>query len=36
VVRLPHHDRPTPGSTLWLNMPESHLHLFDGETGQRL
>ncbi len=36
VVRLPHHDRPAPGSTLWLNMPESHLHLFDGETGQRI
>ncbi|MDU6454346.1 MAG: sn-glycerol-3-phosphate ABC transporter ATP-binding protein, partial [Enterobacter hormaechei] len=24
------------GSTLWLHMPENHLHLFDGETGQRV
>ncbi|MDU2996390.1 MAG: hypothetical protein E7B66_03150, partial [Klebsiella pneumoniae] len=23
------------GSTLWLHLPLEHLHLFDGETGQR-
>jgi sn-glycerol 3-phosphate transport system ATP-binding protein len=23
------------GSTLWLHLPQEHLHLFDGETGQR-
>lgn len=36
VVRLSHQDRPTAGSTLWLHLPENHLHLFDGETGQRV
>ncbi len=36
VVRLAHHERPLPGSTLWLNFAENHLHLFDGETGQRV
>ena len=36
VVRLPHQERPKAGSTLWLHMPENHLHLFDGETGQRV
>ena len=35
VVRLPHQQRPSAGSTLWLHLPEDHLHLFDGETGQR-
>ncbi|MDU6925771.1 sn-glycerol-3-phosphate import ATP-binding protein UgpC [Franconibacter helveticus 513] len=36
VVRLAHQERPQPGSTLWLRLPENHLHFFDGETGQRL
>ena len=36
VVRLAHQHRPTAGSTLWLHLPENHLHLFDGETGQRV
>ena len=36
VVRLPHQERPKAVSTLWLHMPENHLHLFDGETGQRV
>lgn len=35
VVRLPHQQRPAGGSTLWLHLPLEHLHLFDGETGQR-
>ena len=35
VVRLPHQQRPAAGSTLWLHLPLEHLHLFDGETGQR-
>ncbi|NWK88938.1 sn-glycerol-3-phosphate import ATP-binding protein UgpC [Raoultella terrigena] len=35
VVRLPHQQRPAAGSTLWLHLPQDHLHLFDGETGQR-
>ena len=36
VVRLPHQQRPAAGSTLWLHLPPGHLHLFDGETGQRV
>lgn len=36
VVRLAHQHRPTAGSALWLHLPENHLHLFDGETGQRV
>ena len=36
VVRLAHQHRPTAGSTLWLHLPDNHLHLFDGETGQRV
>ncbi|MDU7255591.1 MAG: ATP-binding cassette domain-containing protein [Escherichia coli] len=36
VVRLAHQERPTAGSTLWLHLPENQLHLFDGETGQRV
>ena len=36
VVRLAHQERPKAGSTLWLHLPENHLHLFDGETGQRV
>ena len=36
VVRLAHQERPKSGSTLWLHLPENHLHLFDGETGQRV
>ena len=36
VVRLPHQQRPSAGSRLWLHLPEGHLHLFDGETGQRI
>ncbi|MCS3465045.1 sn-glycerol-3-phosphate import ATP-binding protein UgpC [Citrobacter sp. C348] len=36
VVRLAHQHRPTAGSTLWLHLPENHMHLFDGETGQRV
>lgn len=36
VARLSHQERPAPGSTLWLHLAEHHLHLFDGETGQRV
>ncbi|WP_034460496.1 sn-glycerol-3-phosphate import ATP-binding protein UgpC [Buttiauxella noackiae] len=36
VVRLAHQERPQPGSTLWLYLPENHLHFFDKENGQRL
>ena len=36
VVRLAHKERPAAGSTLWLHMAEAHLHLYDGETGQRV
>ena len=36
VARLSHQERPAPGSTLWLHLAEHHLHLFDGETGQRI
>ena len=36
VVRLAHQQRPQAGSTLWLHLPDNHLHLFDGETGQRV
>jgi ABC-type sugar transport systems, ATPase components len=36
VVRLAHQERPKAGSTLWLHLPENHLHFFDGETGQRV
>jgi len=36
VVRLAHQERPQPGSTLWLHLPENHLHFFDKENGQRL
>ncbi|WP_151993794.1 sn-glycerol-3-phosphate import ATP-binding protein UgpC [Buttiauxella massiliensis] len=36
VVRLSHQERPQPGSTLWLYLPENHLHFFDKENGQRL
>ncbi|WP_058910416.1 sn-glycerol-3-phosphate import ATP-binding protein UgpC [Entomohabitans teleogrylli] len=36
VARLGHQDRPRPGSQLWLHLPPSHLHFFDGQTGQRL
>ncbi|MNC55211.1 sn-glycerol-3-phosphate import ATP-binding protein UgpC [compost metagenome] len=36
VVRLGHQERPQPGSTLWLHLPENNLHFFDKENGQRL
>ncbi|EMH4164739.1 sn-glycerol-3-phosphate import ATP-binding protein UgpC [Pluralibacter gergoviae] len=36
VARLAHQQRPQAGSTLWLHLPGEHLHLFDGETGQRV
>jgi len=36
VVRLPHQQRPAPGSLLHLWAPEEHLHLFDTGSGQRL
>ncbi len=36
VVRLPHQQRPAPGSLLHLWAPEEHLHLFDAASGQRL
>ncbi|OON39382.1 sn-glycerol-3-phosphate ABC transporter ATP-binding protein UgpC [Izhakiella australiensis] len=36
VVRLPHADRPTAGSTLWLHLPAKSLHYFDTESGQRI
>ena len=36
VVRLPHQQRPHAGTTLWLHLPDDHLHLFEGETGLRV
>ncbi|MFU0965413.1 sn-glycerol-3-phosphate import ATP-binding protein UgpC [Kluyvera ascorbata] len=36
VVRLPHQLRPNAGTTLWLHLPDEHLHLFEGETGLRV
>lgn len=36
VVRLSHQERPQPGSTLWLYLPENNIHFFDKENGQRL
>ncbi|MEN0613576.1 sn-glycerol-3-phosphate import ATP-binding protein UgpC [Klebsiella indica] len=36
VVRLPHQQRPQAGYTLWLHLPQNHLHLFDSETGRRV
>ncbi|WPU23321.1 sn-glycerol-3-phosphate import ATP-binding protein UgpC [Cedecea neteri] len=36
VIRLGHQERPQPGTTLWVHMPEEHLHFFDGKNGQRL
>lgn len=36
VVRLSHQQRPQPGSTLWLHLPEENLHFFDAENGKRL
>lgn len=36
VIRLPHQQRPSPGQTLWLQLPPSHLHFFDTKTGLRL
>ena len=36
VVRLPHQLRPHAGTTLWLRLPDDHLHLFEGETGMRV
>ncbi|BDH44231.1 sn-glycerol-3-phosphate import ATP-binding protein UgpC [Salmonella enterica subsp. enterica serovar Choleraesuis] len=36
VIRLAHQERPQAGSILWLRWPDDHLHLFDGETGQRV
>lgn len=36
IVRLDHKLRPEPGSKLWLQIPEEHLHFFDAKSGQRL
>lgn len=36
IVRLDHKMRPDPGSTLWLHIPDEHLHFFDAKSGQRL
>lgn len=36
VIRLGHQERPQPGTTLWVHLPEEHLHFFDGKNGQRL
>ncbi|WP_261642554.1 sn-glycerol-3-phosphate import ATP-binding protein UgpC [Erwinia mallotivora] len=36
VVRLPHVERPAPGSTLWLHLPADALHFFDTQNGHRL
>ncbi len=36
VVRLPHEQRPQPGSLLWLEFPLTARHYFDTTTGQRL
>ncbi|MCW2257512.1 sn-glycerol 3-phosphate transport system ATP-binding protein [Providencia alcalifaciens] len=36
VLRLGHQERPQPGTTLWVHLPEAHLHFFDNENGQRL
>jgi sn-glycerol 3-phosphate transport system ATP-binding protein len=36
VVRLPHIERPAPGSTLWLHLPDKALHFFSTDDGARL
>ncbi|MGD8107408.1 sn-glycerol-3-phosphate import ATP-binding protein UgpC [Pantoea sp. FN0302] len=36
VVRLPHLERPAPGSTLWLHLPVEALHFFSAKQGARL
>lgn len=36
VVRLPHQERPKPGSMLWLHLPVEALHFFSAEHGARL
>ncbi|MFV9670621.1 sn-glycerol-3-phosphate import ATP-binding protein UgpC [Pantoea sp. ARC607] len=36
VVRLPHSERPQPGTTLWLHLPADALHFFDSTHGKRL
>ncbi|AIX75581.1 sn-glycerol-3-phosphate import ATP-binding protein UgpC [Pantoea sp. PSNIH4] len=36
VVRLPHVERPAPGSLLWLHLPMEALHFFSAEHGARL
>ncbi|WP_067699961.1 MULTISPECIES: sn-glycerol-3-phosphate import ATP-binding protein UgpC [unclassified Erwinia] len=36
IARLPHDQRPVPGSTLWLHLPPDALHFFDTSNGQRL
>ncbi|RWR02405.1 glycerol-3-phosphate transporter ATP-binding subunit [[Pantoea] beijingensis] len=36
VARLPHVERPSTGTTLWLHLPEKALHFFDSNTGMRL
>ena len=36
VVRLPHLERPAPGSTLWLHLPTEALHFFSAKHGARL
>lgn len=36
VVRLPHSQRPKPGSLLGVHLPADALHYFDSATGKRL
>ena len=33
VIRLPHNERPTSGSTLSLHFPEASCHFFDPQQG---
>ncbi|KAF1029786.1 MAG: sn-glycerol-3-phosphate import ATP-binding protein UgpC [Burkholderia plantarii] len=35
AVRLPHVQRPVPGTALTVSLPAHQLHLFDAETGRR-
>ncbi len=35
VVRLPHADRPAPGTALPVSLPAHRLHFFDPVTGRR-
>ncbi|CAK9886582.1 MAG: sn-glycerol-3-phosphate import ATP-binding protein UgpC [Candidatus Erwinia impunctatus] len=35
VIRLPHNERPDPGTVLWLDFPLASCHFFDPQQGVR-